>query len=282
MRPLFTLLAILSSILVACTVASEPAEKVAISKVPTTISTDTPAPESKATPEPTNTLKSSATPTDTPVPTNTPTPTQTPSPTPSPTDTAEPTETPTANPNLVVNVDSINLRSGPGTNFDIIESADRDDYFRVLGGAYDCKWLHVESAGGTEGWVNGSVDYVTLDVECNLLPEADIPSTPTAEPSPTAELTSSECGWIGGILGRWLCKTDDGGEYEMLFANGAGAFIDAKIGSHLAFGWICDNGLMLVTPPEGEAITWSINIVGDTRNITSPETGSSITLHRIE
>jgi hypothetical protein len=183
---------------------------------------------------------------------------------------------------LVVKADSINLRGGPGTNFDSIESADKGDYFRVLGGAYDCQWLYVESAGGTEGWIIGSVDYITLNVECNSLPDEDIPSTPTAEASPTPELVSTTCNWVGDIIGRWLWEVE-GSQIEWLFvADDAGAVIDANNASHIAFRWSCDNDLLIIAPPGSDTTAFSVILSGDVMTLTSLKTGKLITVYRIE
>jgi hypothetical protein len=136
-------------------------------------------------PEPTNTPTS--VPTETPTVTPSLVPTDTPSPTPVPTDTPEPTITPTPEPKVVVEVSSMNVRSGPGIAYDIVLVAESGDVFAVTGEAFDCQWLKVTAAEGTAGRLSGDPDIVTLNQPCQAIPAADIPPVPTAAFTPTPE-----------------------------------------------------------------------------------------------
>jgi hypothetical protein len=128
--------------------------------------------------------------TDTPQSTDTPEPTPTDTPTPEPTDTPRPTDTPvpspTPEPDLVVEAESLNVRSGPGTAYDIVAAVKEGDTLVVLGQAYDCAWLLVELPGGDEGWITGAAEYVDLNLSCGEIDPAEIPPVPTQVVQPTA------------------------------------------------------------------------------------------------
>lgn len=124
------------------------------------------------------------TPTFTPVPpTSTPTATATPKPTATPTHT--PTITPTPLPDAIVNNDILNLRTGPGTVYDIIKVMHLGDELDVTARNEASTWLAVITADGTKGWC--SAKYLQLNIPLESIPIAtDIPPTPTpSEPTPT-------------------------------------------------------------------------------------------------
>jgi hypothetical protein len=96
-------------------------------------------------------------------PTSTATPTLPPpqvlSPTPQPTDTPEPTATVTPSPTpftpfeAAVNVDQVNVRSGPGYLFRVNVNVSEGTVFTILGQAPGGEWLYVETSTGMNGWV---------------------------------------------------------------------------------------------------------------------------------
>ena len=122
---------------------------------------------------PTPTPTSTATPT--PNPTNTPTPTPTSTKTPTATPTTTPVITPTPLPDATVNIKTLNVRSGPGTVYDILAGVHQGDELEVIGQAYECDWLKVIIPQGTQGWVAGGPEYVIRNLPCDLIPAAAIP-----------------------------------------------------------------------------------------------------------
>jgi branched-chain amino acid transport system substrate-binding protein len=110
------------------------------------------------------------------VPTNTPPP-GTPTLTPFPTATLEGTW-------VRVTVNALNVRSGPGFNYDKIGQVDLGDLLRVLGTVPDYTWMLVDFAGGV-GWVKTEYTEVSGDLASVAFPP--IPPTPT----PAATLTPS-------------------------------------------------------------------------------------------
>ena len=97
------------------------------------------------------------------------------------TPTPQPTNTPTPEPGAIVDTESLNIRSGPDTAYSIVGSASKGDRLDIIGKAYNCSWLKIESMDGVEGWV--AADLVIYSLECSEIPAASIP--PTLIPLPT-------------------------------------------------------------------------------------------------
>ena len=100
----------------------------------------------------------------------------TPTPAPTPTQTAlapavVPVSSATPIPEVevgVVEVDLLNIREGPGTNFPIVASLARGEKFYILGEAVNSAgnmWLLVSASTDTFGWVTGDQSYVTVQKE---------------------------------------------------------------------------------------------------------------------
>ncbi|MBO4688333.1 MAG: SH3 domain-containing protein [Clostridiales bacterium] len=129
-------------------------------------SSDVEDPDVTAPSEPTATP--SPKPTRTPTPTSTPTPTPTPSPTPTPVITEEPWEA------IFYTIGEVNVRSGPGTEYDIVKTLKPGDAIETVGIT-------------SNGWYHTVRDtYVAVSM-CTKEP----PSTPTPKPqaSPTPKPT---------------------------------------------------------------------------------------------
>ena len=94
------------------------------------------------------------------------------------TPTAFATATSPAKSQGVVNIESVNVRSGPGTAYPIQAYAVRNDKLTILGQAYNCGWLEVITSDGQTGWV--SATYVTYSLACGDIAQASIPPVPTA------------------------------------------------------------------------------------------------------
>lgn len=142
----------------------------------------TAAPTSTSTPTETPT----ATPTNTPTatPTRTPTPTVTPSATPTATATSTPSATPTltrtprpAQPDDVVGTvrsqQTVNVRSGPGTDFRVIGGARSGIEVLVLGRNAARTWYQVELDDGTVGWISAQLVFFEGELGADDVPLAD-------------------------------------------------------------------------------------------------------------
>lgn len=121
-------------------------------------------------------------------PTNTPEATPTPADTPTP--EASPTPEATATPEmarLVINNPTLNVRSGPGTNFSAIGQARSGERYDVTGKNAAGAWYQINFNGQT-GWVAG--EYVIVEGDASAIQvAANIPAPPiqpTRPPAPTA------------------------------------------------------------------------------------------------
>lgn len=87
------------------------------------------------------------------------------------TPTNAPIASPTPIPEIivgVVEVDTLNVREGPGTSYPIITSLTKGEKFYILGDVTnntDNKWLLINPSEGTTGWVTGDQSYITIQKE---------------------------------------------------------------------------------------------------------------------
>ncbi len=161
------------------------------------------APAATATvpPLPTSTSVPSATATDSPVPTVTETsaPTQTPSatytlsPTFTPTYTSAPTATPTTFA-VVRSQRRVNVRGGPGTDHDIVDSVASGAAVQVLAESEDSNWYRVQLDSGREGWISAALLRVAFPP--TSAPQS-VTLTSVASATPTARSTDESAEPIG-------------------------------------------------------------------------------------
>lgn len=98
------------------------------------------------------------------------------------------TPAPTATPDgafVTITRNVQNVRSGPGTNFDVIGQLQRGETVQVIGANVDFSWV-VISFRGVNGWL--STDILTLTGDRRQIPIIQSPPTPTPLP-PTATPT---------------------------------------------------------------------------------------------
>jgi hypothetical protein len=162
------------------------------------------------TPTPEPTLTPTATPIS-PTPTVTPAP---PSPTPTPTSTATPTPIPpTPLPALTINAPALNVRSGPGAQYEVIGQISRGSRPEIVGQANTGQglWWQIrfpEALGGV-GWVSGAPRFAAAANAANvpqvsLPPPATVPPTSTPSPSPTPTATPTSLTVIRAAEGKTL------------------------------------------------------------------------------
>ncbi|NOZ28752.1 MAG: tetratricopeptide repeat protein [Chloroflexi bacterium] len=102
---------------------------------------------------------------------------------------ATPTPTPTPTPVAVVRVQVLNVRAGPGTEFDVISQVRLDDVLQVVARTPVGDWLLICCVNDQqEGWVSSRL--VGLNVPVATVPEALVlPPTPTPTPTSTPAAT---------------------------------------------------------------------------------------------
>lgn len=128
-------------------------------------------------------------PTETPTPTATPPPpTGTPTPTPTP---LPPTPTP-GSASLMVSVPALNVRAGPGTQYQILGQLLQNETVEIVGQANSGQgqWWQIEfpSAPDGRGWVSADPDFVTI-LNTGVVPVVPTPPLPTATPTVPATPT---------------------------------------------------------------------------------------------
>lgn len=128
--------------------------------------------------------------------TNTPEPTVTPL---SAVDTPipEPTITPipeVGSPNVTANENDVNIRSGPGTDFDVIGTLPTGESLEIIGRNADSSWWQVSTPNGI-GWIFASVataSNVDGGIPVVEAPPVPIPTEPSPIDEPTTEPMATE------------------------------------------------------------------------------------------
>ncbi len=155
------------------------AASTAVARLPTQTPYPTYTPNPTAPASPTD-IAVVAGPTDTAVPTATASPTSAP--------TGTPTAVPTASPSVSA-ASSVNLRSGPGTEYPIVGALAQGQRYDVQGRTEDSAWWEVAAAGQQLAWVAAAVVTTTGDMASAPV-ERNIPTPPpTATPAPAAAAT---------------------------------------------------------------------------------------------
>ena len=106
-------------------------------------------------------------------------------PTTAPTNTAAPlptaTSSPTAVPLLVVNVPTLNVRQGPGTDYPLLGAITQSEEYEITGQSFNGSWWQICCVAGEPGWVIGEAVTVTGDT-ANVPTVRVAPATETGEP----------------------------------------------------------------------------------------------------
>ena len=167
------------------TTEAEPEENLPVVVMNSTSTpTSTPASAATATQLPTKTAVAMMIPTDTPVPTQTAEP-----PTVIPTATLVPTFTPmmpteTAVPPVLaaVNVARLNIRSGPGTTYDLLGTVDEGEQIELTGRLSDSSWWQICCVLGESGWVISEAIEIPAEAEIVIPVIAGLSLPPTEQP----------------------------------------------------------------------------------------------------
>lgn len=161
---------------------------------PTSILTETTTTTPTKTPSPMNTPTSTPTiPTDTPtvtlIYTLTPTPTATSTSTATSTIPLTSTPTPLPPEAVVISENGLNLRSGPGLNYNVIGSLKKGDTLDIQGRvAGNDGWIKVVVVEQSiEGWVSTLPNLVEINMEFDDIQLVEAPPAPVPAPTPTEE-----------------------------------------------------------------------------------------------
>lgn len=127
-----------------------------------------------------------------------------------------------ATPLAIVQVDRLNVRSGPGTSFNRVGVVTRDTVLVVDGQIDNCAWLKVATPEGVEGWVSGSSDFVSLDTRCSEIPKVEAPAAAAPAAGDTAASSSATTGGGNGNQGCYLFVNGYGVELNITFTDSGG------------------------------------------------------------
>jgi hypothetical protein len=83
----------------------------------------------------------------------------------------------------VVATDTLNVRSGPGTNYPVVGALKRGDGVRIIGRSADSRWAKLGFTDVTEAWA--SVQYLTMNINFGGVAVAQAPAPPPT-PRPAA------------------------------------------------------------------------------------------------
>ena len=159
-----------------------------------------------------------------------------------------PTETPDTTVRVTI-VQQINVRSGPGTDYDIQGSASVGSISEALGRNADSSWLQIEypPESGSSGWIFAELTEVSGSVE--TVPVVDVAAPPTATPTttptpvPTATPLPPTATPIPASNSPIATPTNTpqpgtpGGRYEALETQGENNCSDMGV-----VGWVRDKG----------------------------------------
>ncbi len=85
----------------------------------------------------------------------------------------------------------INVRSGPGTEFDTVAALSPDEAAEIVGKNPAGDWWQIAVANGTTGWVFGQLLQTSGDLS-SVAVASDIPTPPPATEAPVAEAPATE------------------------------------------------------------------------------------------
>jgi serine protease Do len=71
---------------------------------------------------------------------------------------------------VTILADRLNVRSGPGTGYDIVTVVVKGDQGDVLAQFDSCAWLLVPLGDGRTGWISGDEEHTRLDSACSAIP----------------------------------------------------------------------------------------------------------------
>jgi len=165
---------------------------------------------------PTATNPPTATSTPTTAPTSTPTVApDTPTPLPPSPSAQPPSGTPTPVRPQVIASNTVNVRSGPGTNYPVIGSLPSNIPVSVTGRNNEASWWQISSPDGATGWVANSVVQAnhTENVPVAVAPPPPLTPTPAVTPTPEKPKYQYEpTGWFNDTnygLTRFLGNVTD-------------------------------------------------------------------------
>ncbi|MCB0212113.1 MAG: PD40 domain-containing protein [Anaerolineae bacterium] len=145
-----------------------------------------------------------------------------------PTSSATTTATASAVAQVEIVTPAINLRSGPGMDYDSIGTAQEGEQLDVTGVSASKVWLQVITADGKTAWVSASTDFVRLiSAEIDDLPVVEAGSSATgatqqAASASFADVVATETVAANTSGGQLVFATSSGGDLYIVNLDGTG------------------------------------------------------------
>jgi hypothetical protein len=190
-----------------------------------------------ATTVPTNTPTPTSTPTEAPTATSTLEPTATWTKTPTRTPTRTPTKTPTPQPMAIVDTETLNVRGGPGTDYDILGVVNKGDELVIVGRLADNSWYQIDYKR-QKGWIFGGLVIAENADDVPVITDIPPTNTPAATPTPTETPTPQPTPTLPGVEGT-VQPGQEGIDYTYVDEQGVTHTYTLPCGSPLPPGAVC-------------------------------------------
>lgn len=142
-----------------------------------------------------------------------------------------PVTQPTGRNNGVVNTPLLNVRGGPGANFNVVGKLSQHTAVNLLGRNADSSWAHITIPNIITGWV--STRYITSSVMVSGLPIVNTTGTTPGFPPPV-----SGSGQTGSVTAGGLNVRYGPGTYFGLFARLQAGETVSLVGRNNAGNWL--------------------------------------------
>ncbi|GAB4433845.1 MAG: hypothetical protein Kow0031_15440 [Anaerolineae bacterium] len=129
---------------------------------------------------------------------------------------------------------ALNMRTGPGTDFEILAVAMQGDTFAITGTNADQSWLQVNRPDGTSAWISGWQDYVQVT---GSLADVTV-ARPSAAPS-----------------GSPAAATPGGGKLALMTNSGSDIYLINADGSNLRL--LTQGGIDPALSPDGTQVAFA-------------------------
>ncbi len=94
-------------------------------------------------------------------------------------------------PTAMIIADSLNVRTGPGTNYIRIETVAKNQVLSVIGRNTGCSWLKVVTPTNEDGWISASASLVQFNGNCDEIPESSFQNS-QSQPIGQSQMPSSQ------------------------------------------------------------------------------------------
>jgi hypothetical protein len=116
----------------------------------------------------------------------------------------------------------LNVREGPGVNYEVIGAVAQGDILDVTGVSADSNWLQIVTAEGEAGWISGQSVYTRIHGSLDDMPVIKPPAA--GLPSAIGSQQSAVGGQPSAVAsgGKLVFATSSGGDLYAVNADGAG------------------------------------------------------------